>query len=184
MTIVVSGTPYLVLSSSVSRKQAQKAVNQTTLRNLLTGGVEERTFHQSDNVDEAFIEKKDMVYIYTRNDEVWFHEVDNRSARFALPLPVVEHALTYITEGASVTARIFNPDNESDWHEHIVDIELPIKVELEVTEAPPNVRGDTVSGGKKRVTLETGLELDVPMFIETGETIRVNTQTGQYVERV
>jgi len=181
--IDLNGTPYLVLSSNVSRKQKQKAVNQTTLRNLNTGGVEERAFHQSDTVAEADIEKHEMSYIYSRNHEHWFHPAGAPKDRFPLSDAVVGDAIRFLTERMTITAVIFNPDDKERWFEHIVDIELPPKVDLLVTEAPPNIKGNTAQGGTKRATLETGIEVDVPMFIEAGEKVRINTQTKQYVER-
>lgn len=191
--IVLDGDPYLVISTHVFRKQQRKAVNQTTLRNLVTGNMLERTFGQADSVEEAFIENKEMDYIFSKNGEPasskedsgkhWFHEHGNPKDRFSLTDDILGDTLLFIKPKDTVTAKIFNPNDDKNWFEHIVGIDIPIKVDLEVVEAPPNVTGNTATGGNKRVKLETGLEINVPMFIEAGEIVRVNTQTKEYTER-
>ena len=183
MIIVLDGAPYLVLSTHVFRKQQRKAVNQTVLKNLTSGGTIERTFGQSDSVEEAYIESKKIEYSFEKKGEYWFVEYNNPKVRFPLSDDLLGTKIKMIKPKMPITAKIFNPDEEDDWFEHIIDIELPIKIDLEVVEAPPNVMGNTASSGNKRVTLETGLEVNVPMFIEVGEIIRINTQTGEYVER-
>jgi len=181
--IVFNNEPHLVLSSHVFRKQQRKAVNQTTLRNLITGSVVENTFGQSDSVEEAYLESKEIDYIFSKKNEHWFHEHGNPKQRFPLSEELLGDKIKMIKEGSSITARVFNPNDEKNWFEHIVDIELPIKLDLKVVEAPPNVKGNTADGGTKRVTLETGLEINTPLFIEAGDVVRINTQTKEYVER-
>lgn len=174
--IILDGEPYEVLSAHVFRKQQRKPVNQTKLRNLKTGGMTEHTFHVSDKVEEAEVETRQAIFIYERNGEWWFHEVGNPSKRFSTTDQHIGDAGKFL---------VGNTEVQTLWFEEaLMQVKLPIKMELKVKEAPPNTRGNTAQGGNKVVTLETGANINVPMFIETGDKIRVNTETGEYVERV
>ena len=179
--IVLDGQPYEVISSQTSRKSRQKASNQAKLKNLISGKVVERTFHQSDNVEEADVEKVAVTYLYARclpagRQEYWFCEEGNPKSRFNLSEDIVGNSTKFLKQHAAATALRFGSS--------FVDIRPPIKVDLVVTEAPPGIRGDTAQGGTKQVVLETGAIVNTPLFIETGDVVRVNTETGQYVERV
>jgi len=174
--ILLDGEPYEVLSAWVFRKQQRKPVNQTKLKNVKTGSTTEYTFHVSDKVEEAEIESKTAKFIYSRNGEWFFHDIDNTSNRFSLFDELVGDAGKFLTANTEVEVRLFD--------DIPYKITLPIKMELKVTDAPPNTRGNTAQGGNKVVTLETGATVTVPMFINTGDIIRVNTENGEYVERV
>ncbi len=179
--ILLDGEPYEVISSQVSRKQANKPVNKTKLKSLKTGRVMEYTFHMSDKVEEADVAKKKIVYIYSKgDDEHWFHEEGDKSARFSLDGSVVGDALNYLLPNESVDALVYTDD---EGEEQIIGLKLPIKVTLEVVEAPPSIRGNTSSGGDKVVVTKTGAKVTVPLFIKVGDLIVVNTETGEYVER-
>ncbi|MEK7628606.1 MAG: elongation factor P [Patescibacteria group bacterium] len=173
--IVIDGVPYEVLTSWIFRKQMRKPVNQTKLRNLKTGGTIEYTFHQPDKAEEADLEKHVIQFIYTRNDEYWFMDPKDAKNRFALPDTLVGEAGKYLKKDMLIDAVSFE--------EEIIKLKLPIKVDLLVTEAPPNFKGDTAQGAVKQVVLETGATITAPMFIEAGEVIRINTETNEYVER-
>ncbi|HCM43746.1 TPA: elongation factor P [Candidatus Kaiserbacteria bacterium] len=179
--VLVDGEPYEVISAWVFRKQQRKPVNQTKLRNLKTGSTVEQTFHVSDKVEEAEVETRPAIYIYNRSsrtggNEWWFHEMNDKSKRFPLDDKQIGDARQFLTENTEVTMLWFEGQP--------IQVRIPIKMELKVREAPPNVRGNTAQGGNKVVTLETGATLNVPMFIEAGNIVRVNTETGEYVERV
>lgn len=174
--IVYQGEPYLVLESDIAKRTKQKPVNQTKLKNLKSGSVIAESFHQKDVVEEADIEKRELKFAYQKRDEVWFTHPDDPSNRIQLNADDVEHELQYIKEGDIISALYFEDE--------IIGIEIPIKVQLKVTMAPPNIKGNTAQGGTKRVTLETGLMVDTPLFIETGDIIEVNTDTGAYATRV
>jgi len=178
--IILDKEPWEVLDSQITKKSRQKASNQTKLKSVKTGKVIERTFHQADCVDEADISKKIVKYLYHNRGEFYFAEENDPSARFCLDESVIGNAVKFLKENMLVDALIFD-DGEK---EEIIGIKVPIKVELKVVEAPPNIKGNTSSGGTKRVVLETGAEVSAPLFIEAGEVIRVNTETGQYTERV
>lgn len=173
--IVLDGDPYEVLSSHVFRKQQRKPVNDTKLRNLITGKVTERSFHQSEKVEEADISKKTIKYLYNNRGEWWFCEESDPSKRFKLPQELVGDQGKFLKENSLVDGLLFNDE--------IIGLKLPIKVELKVTEAPPAVKGNTAQGGNKQVTLETGAIISAPLFINEGDIIRVNTETGTYTER-
>lgn len=179
--IVLDNEPYEVISAAVSRKQANKPVNKTKLKNLIAGRVIEHTFHMSDKVHEADISRRNIVYIYSQGDIHWFHTEGDKSDRFTLEDTVVESALDYVSSNDTVEALVYT-DREDE--EHIIGLKLPIKMELEVTEAPPAIKGNTATGGDKLVTVSTGAKFTVPLFINVGDIIAVNTDTGEYTERV
>ncbi|MFC1802115.1 elongation factor P [Patescibacteria group bacterium] len=174
--IVLDGTPYEVIASLVSSKQANKPTNQTKLKSLIDGKVVQKNFHSSEKVTEADIETKKIKYLYSNRGEVWFNEENNPKNRFSIAEDIIGDKLKFIKENAIVDAVVFN--------EKIIGIKLPIKVELRVKEAPPAVRGNTAQGANKQVTLETNLVINTPIFIKEGDLLRINTETGEYVERV
>lgn len=173
--IVVDGEPYEVLSSHVFRKQMRKPVNQTKLKNLITGKVTEKSFHQSEKVHEADVERKKIKYLYNNKGEFWFCEEKDPSKRFTLAEEIIAGA-QFMQVNSLVDAKLFNDE--------IIGVSLPIKVVLEVKEAPPAVKGNTATGANKIVVLETGATVGVPIFIKEGDKIEVNTETGEYTGRV
>ncbi|MFM2374461.1 MAG: hypothetical protein RLZZ234_456 [Candidatus Parcubacteria bacterium] len=174
--ILWNDEPFEVLSAHVFRKQQRKPVNQTKIKSLRTGRVVEQTYHQNENVEEADIEYKQIEYIYEAKGDFWFNTPGVASERFLLKGEIVGDKMKYVKPKTEVEAMLFNDE--------IIGIHLPIKVDLKVTEAAPAVKGNTVSGGSKLVTLETGATCNVPMFINEGDILRINTETGEYAERV
>ncbi len=182
--IIYEDEPWEVIGSHVFRKQQRKPVNATKLRNLITGRITEISFHVSDKVEEADIEKKPIKYLYTKEAparqsggrEYWFSEVHDPSRRFELPKELIGDGAKFLKANTILDAMLFN--------EKIIGINIPIKVELEVIEAHDATRGNTAQGATKAVKLETGVEIQVPMFVKEGDTVRVNTETGQYTDRV
>lgn len=174
--IIFENEPYEVLASHVFRKQQRKPVNATKLRSLINGRIVEHSFHVSDKVEEADIETKKVKYMYFNKGEYWFCDETNPANRFQLTEDVLGVAIKFVKVGSIVEALIFE--------DKIFGVKLPIKVELKVTEAAHAVKGDTAKGGNKSVTLETGVAITVPMFVKEGDVVRVNTETGEYAERV
>ncbi len=175
--IVYDGAPFEVLSSHVFRKQQRKPVNAVKMKNLLTGKLMEISFHQNEKVETAEVEKRRIKYLYAdRQGEYWFCEENDPSQRFKLEAEQIGEQIHFVKENALI--------NLISFQEKILGIEVPIKVELKVTEAAPAVKGNTVQGGLKQVTVETGFNVNVPMFINEGDVLRINTETGEYVERV
>lgn len=168
--------PYEVLSSHIFRMQMRKPVNQTKLRHLVSGKVLEISFHQNETVSEADIDHMSATYLYTNRGESWFAEEGNPKNRFAFAEDAVHALVQWLAPNTVVEVLTYE--------EKPITIKIPVKVELEVTEAPPNIKGDTSSGGTKPVTLSTGAVVNVPLFINSGDVVRINTDTGAYTERV
>lgn len=173
--IIYDGEPWEVLSAHVFRKQQRKPVNATKLRNLITGRVTENSFHVSEKAEEAELETKEIKFIYEAKGECWFNEINDQSKRFTLSKDQVGIGAKFLKKDTIAKALIFE--------ERIIGVKLPIKIDLKVTEAPPSIKGNTASGGSKVVVVETGATVNTPFFINEGDTIRINTGTGDYVER-
>lgn len=174
--IEYENAPYEVLSSHVFRMQMRKPVNQTKLRNVITGRVIEISFHQSETVQEADLETMDANYLYTNRGESWFAEVGNPKNRFSFPDEAVHEKVQWLTQNDEVEVLVYK--------EKPVSVKIPIKVDMKVTDAPPAVKGDTATGGNKIVTVASGATVQTPLFINEGDIIKINTETGDYVERV
>jgi len=174
--IILNNEPYLVVASHVFRKQQRKPVNITKLKSLISGKVVEQTFHQNETAVEADIESRPVEYLYTNRGEHWFITPGKPSDRFMLSDAIVGEEIRFLKPKTVIDAVVFNDD--------IIGIKMPIKMELKVTEAMPAVKGNSSGGALKEVTLETGATLMVPMFINEGDIVRVNTEDGQYSERV
>jgi elongation factor P len=174
--IVYEGQPYKVLSSRVFRMQQRKPVNQTKLQHLVTGKVVEISFHQNESAQEADIDTMEATYLYTNRGESWFCEAGNPKNRFSFPENDVHEKVQWLVPNSSCEVLVYN--------EKPVMIEIPIKVDLKVTDAPPAVKGDTATGGTKQVTLESGATVNTPLFINPGDILRINTEEGAYVERM
>lgn len=178
--ILWEGQPYEVLHSHVFRKQQRKPVNATKLKNLITGRVAEVSFASSDKVEEADITTRPVKYLYKNRGEVWLCDPKDPSKRFSLKEDIVADKLDFIKQNTEIELIIFTNDDEE---EQIIGVKVPIKVELKITDAPPSIKGSTVTGGNKVATVETGATVQVPLFINVGDMIRINTETKEYVER-
>lgn len=180
--IIYNGEPYEVIDSHVARTQQRKPQNQTKLRNLLTGRVIPVSFHAAEKVQEADIVKRAAKYLYkdARKGDLWFCDPKNPSERYQIAADVIGEQVKFLKDNTDVDVKVFEYDDE----ETIIGVALPIKMDFLITEAPPAIKGNTASGGNKFVTIETGAKIAVPLFIEAGEVIRVNTDTSEYVERV
>ncbi len=176
IVIDYNNEPYEVLSSHIFRMQMRKPVNQTKLRHLVSGKVVEISFHQNETATEANIETMDAVYLYTNRGQSWFTEVDNPKNRFFFPDEAVHDKVQWLVTNTPVEVMTYE--------EKPITVKIPVKMDLKVTEAPPAVKGDTVSGGGKQVTLSSGAMVNTPLFINAGDVIRINTDSGEYVERV
>jgi elongation factor P len=178
--IIVGEEPYEILDSHVARTQKRKPQNQVRMRNMLNGKVIPGTFHASDTAEEADISKREALFLFANKGEYWFCDPKDRAKRFQISSDVIGDAARFLKENTLVDTKIFEYDDE----EKIIGVTLPIKMNFRVKEAPPAIKGNTASGGGKLVTIETGAQVTTPLFIEAGETITVNTDTGEYVERV
>lgn len=174
--IIFENEPYEVLASHVFRKQQRKPVNATKLKSLLNGRIVEHSFHASDKVEEAEIDSKTIKFLYANKGEFWFCELNDPSKRFTLPESLLGDSAKFIKQNSEIEAKIYD--------EKIIGVKLPIKVELKVKESAPGVKGDSAKGSMKQATLETGAVINVPLFVNEGDILRINTDTGEYVERV
>jgi len=175
VAVIVDGEPYLCTWNNIMQKQQRSPVNQTKLRHIIRGNVIEHGFQQRDRLEAAEIETRLAVFIYERDGEWWFHDLKDKSKRFSVGGDNMGESAQFLKTNTEVETLWFD--------DKLFRVKLPIKVELKVTEAPPDVRGNTAQGGSKIVTLETGATIDVPMFVKEGDVLRINTETGEYVER-
>ena len=174
--IILDGEPWEVLEFEFLRMQQRKPVSKTKLKNLETGSIKEQTFHQSDKLEEADLVKEEIKHLYSHRGEYWFADPKDASKRFLIPDNKIGESKQFLKPNMLVTALKFE--------DKIMGVKMPIKAEYKVIEAPPAIRGNTAQGGDKLVTLEGGAKVSTPLFVSEGDTVRVNTETGEYVERV
>ncbi len=173
---ILDGQPYEVLEFSFLRMQQRKPVAQTKIKNLISGKIISRNFQPNETFEQAQINYKDVKFLYNHRGKFVFCELNNPSQRFELEEAQIGELTKFLKSNSEVEI--------IEFEGKIINLTLPIKMELKVIEAPPGVRGDTAQGGVKAVKIETGAMINAPLFIEEGDIIRVNTQTGLYVERV
>ncbi len=151
-----------------------KAFVKMKLKNLDGGGVVERTFRPDENVERAIIDRRQHQYLY--RDDLGFHFMDNQTySQLSLPAEAVGNASDYLSEGMIALLPMYDG--------RPISVDLPASVELTVTAAEPGVKGDRVSGATKPITLETGLVIQAPLFVEPGDVVKVDTRTGEYMTR-
>lgn len=172
--IVWNGEPFVVLYHEHSKTGRAGAVLRTKIKNLATGAVLEKTFQGSEKIDPADVSTSKAQYLYKEGNNYLF--MDNTTFdQFSLSKDVIVDAALYLVEGTEINILNFNNNP--------LNVQLPVKVTLKVIEAPPGIKGDTVSSGTKSVTLETGLKVNTPLFVKEGDKIVVNTERGEYVSR-
>ncbi len=167
--------PYEVLKVNHSKQARSGAVLQTKIKNLISGQVLEKNFKAADKFEEANIIRKKASFLYKDGDKFYFMDSQTFD-QFFLEKEKVGEQQRYLIESLVIDILYFN--------ERLIGLQLPPKVDLDVVEAPEGVRGNSTGNVTKAVELETGYRLNVPMFIKEGDKIKVNTQTGEYVERV
>lgn len=178
--IIHEGEPCEVIENHVARTQQRKPQNQVKLKSLLSGRTWNTVFHASDKAEEADVSKKEVKFLYANKGEYWFADPSNPKDRFQLDEKVLGDAVKFLKANENVNAVVWDDDDE----EKIISIKLPVKMEFTIKEAPPSIKGNTANGGGKVVVLENGVNINVPFFLNTGDKIRINTETGEYVERV
>jgi len=173
--IQLDGVPFLVISSQFGRKSQSKANMQCKLKNLLTGAVIARNFQGAEMVEPADVGYRRVQYLY--NDGTSYTFMDSKTYdQFPLTAEMLGEAVQYLVEGGEVDALMFG--------EKPISVSLPSTVDLKVVETMPGVRGDTATGGNKPAKLESGLTINVPLFIAEGDRVKVNTETGAYMKKV
>ncbi|MGC8826749.1 MAG: elongation factor P [Anaerolineae bacterium] len=175
VTFELDGELYKVLEYQHHKPGRGNAIIRTKLRNLRTGAIIERTFISGDRVQDVRLEHKTVQYMYNDGELYYFLDTETYEQP-ALPRKALGDAVYYLTDGLTLDLSLYEGEP--------IDIELPITVDLKVVEAEPGVRGDTAQGGTKKAKLETGLVINVPLFVEAGDVVRVDTRTGEYITRV
>jgi len=148
---------------------------RTTLRNARTGAVLDRTFRAAEKVEQAILDKREMQFLYREGDDYVFMDTHSYD-QMQVPPAALGSAADYLVESASANLAVYRGE--------IIGVEIPASVELAVTDTEPGLQGDRVSGARKPATLETGLTVQVPLFVNVGDRVKVDTRTGDYITRV
>jgi elongation factor P len=175
LKLMIDGDPFSVLENEFVKPGKGQAFNRVKLRNLKTGRVLERTYKSGESVEGADVIELDLQYLY--NDGDMWHFMDTGTyEQYAADATAVIDAAQWLKGEETCTVTL--------WNGSPLSVLPPNFVNLAITETDPGVRGDTASGGSKPATLETGAVVKVPLFIETGEVLKIDTRTGEYVSRV
>ena len=176
MTLEIDGQPFEVMDYIRHKMQQRAPVTRLKVRNLLSGSVSEKTFQAYETTFvPAIVDVQPSQYLYTDGQFLYFMDMETYD-QHQLTQEQIGESISYLKEGTTVEISFYKGG--------IIGVKPPTFVELKVAESPPGLKGDTAQGGTKPATLETGLNLNVPLFVNEGETIKVDTRTGQYVERV
>lgn len=174
MTIIIDRVLFSVVWFQHVKPGKGGAFVKTKLKNIMSGAVIDRTFRAAESVEQAFLDQKKMEYLYKDGNTYWFMDTTTYE-QTPLSKDILGDNINYLKENMRV---------DVDFYEgRVVGIELPIFVELKVEETVPGVKGNTVSGGSKRATMETGAVIQVPLFIKNEEILKIDTRTGEYMGR-
>lgn len=172
---IYEGQPWEVLTADMMKMAQRRPVIQSKIKNLIDGRVQEKNFQQGDVFHEADLEKHEIKYLYNTKGQYFFCEPNDPSKRFSFSEDQIGYQAKFLKPNSLVVGIVYQ--------EKIITFKLPIKVELKVKETPPGVKGDRAQGGTKEAVLESGATIQVPLFIEEGDIIEVNTELGTYVKR-
>lgn len=175
VNILVDGEPYQIIWFQNHKPGKGGAVMRTKMRHLRRGGIIERTFKSGERFESVSLERHKKQFLYVAGQEYHFMDMETYE-QINFPKDKLGSGTQFLTENLEVDAIYLDGE--------FIGIELPISVTLKVTQTVPGIKGDSVSNMVKPATLETGAELQVPLFVNEGDAIRVDTRTGEYVERV
>jgi len=175
VTIQVDGQPWIVIDFQHVKPGKGSAFVRTKLKNVITGAVLEKTFSAGERVPRAHIEKREAQYLYSMGEEYTFMDVTTYD-QITLDKEAIGEGVIYLKENMNVHIMTYEG--------RVIGVEIPTFVELEVIQTDPGFKGDTVSGGTKPATLETGAVIKVPLFVNVGDVVKIDTRTGEYIERV
>lgn len=175
LTVEIEGIVYAVVDFQHVKPGKGAAFVRAKLKNVETGAVQERTFRSGERLNRAHVERKEMQYLYDSADFYTFMDTETYE-QINIAHETIGDDIRFLKENDNLTVIMFG--------DRIISIELPFVVELAVAETDPGVKGDTAAGGSKPATLETGLVVNVPFFINVGDVIRVDTRTSSYLDRV
>lgn len=176
MRIVLNGEPYEVLETEYVFKGRGQSTTQAKLKNLITGKVITKTFHAGDEIEEAEIEREKVKFLYSKKDNFYFCLEKDPTKRFEINREILGIKANFLKQNDIVTGIFFE--------EKLINIEMPLKIQLKVISAPPGIKGNRETPGTKTVVLETGAEIQAPLFIKENDIIEINTETGEYVRRI
>lgn len=172
----MDANPYEVLESSFTYKARGSSTMQGKIKNLKTGSIITRTFHTGDNFQEAEIQKMRVKFIYENRGTCTFSQINDPGKRFELSKEQIGEQSVFLLPNTEVEGLALEDE--------VINIVVPIKMSFKIKDAPPGIKGDRSVGGTKGATLETGVVVQVPLFVETGDVIEINTETSEYTRRV
>ncbi len=175
LKIEMNGEPFVIVDFLHVKPGKGGAFVRTTLKSMITGNVLEKTFRSGEKVDKPDLEERSMQYLYETDGEYYFMDNETYEQLF-LTEDQLGESRHYLQENVDVTVLFHNGKP--------IGVEVPIFVNLKVTSTEPGVKGDTASGATKPAVLETGMTVQAPLFVEEGDTLKIDTRTGKYVERV
>lgn len=174
LTIQYEGNVYQIVEFQHVKPGKGGAFVRSRLKNLMTGNTVEKTWRAGDKMDSALVERRNVEFLYRDGDDLVFMDMSDYE-QMTLPAKQIGDAVNFLKDNTPVQL--------VTWKNQLLNIDLPHTMEFVVTQTDPGLRGDTAQGGSKPATLETGATVTVPLFVNEGETIRVDTRTGQYLER-
>ncbi|MBO8168186.1 MAG: elongation factor P [Thermoanaerobacteraceae bacterium] len=175
LTIEVDGAIYQVIDFQHVKPGKGAAFVRSKLKNLMTGAIVEKTFRAGEKVARAHVDKKQMQYLYNDGDTYYFMDTETYE-QLQIGQDIIADKTKFLTDNMIIDVAMHGNT--------IIDVELPNFVELKVVETEPGVKGDTATGATKSATLETGAKVQVPLFVNVGDVLRIDTRTGEYIERV
>jgi len=174
IAIIINGQINIIISFQHVKPGKGGAFVRTKLRNIITGAVTDKTFRAGEKVQDAFVEQKKLQFLYRGGNELHFMD-NNTYDQIILSKDIIGDQIGFLKENSEVTARLYK--------NKIIDVTLPISVKLRIEHADPGIRGDTAKQATKTARLETGQKIAVPLFVNQGDLIKVDTRTGKYIER-
>lgn len=175
LTVEIEGNVYQILEFQHVKPGKGAAFVRTKMKNIINGGVVEKTFRPTEKFENAHIERKEMQYLYSDGDLFYFMDTETYD-QIAVNNDTVGESLKFVKENENVKV--------ISYQGSVFSIEPPITVELEITETEPGFKGDTATGATKPATVETGAQVMVPLFVEQGDKLKIDTRTGEYLSRV
>lgn len=173
---IFEDSPWEILEARHYKVQQRRPVLQTKIRNLITGQLRHENFQTFHTFKEAEVEKKKVRFLFTHRGSYTFCDLNDRGKRFNIPENTLGGAVHFLKNNCEVAAVYFQ--------DKIINIELPPKMDFKITETAPGIRGNTEAGGTKDAVIETGYTVKVPLFVENGDIVKINTKTGEYDSRV
>lgn len=175
LTVQIEGNVYQILEFQHVKPGKGAAFVRTKMKNIINGGVVEKTFRPTEKFENAHIERKEMQYLYADGDLFYFMDTETYD-QIAVNKDTVGDSLKFVKENENVKV--------ISYQGSVFSIEPPITVELDIIETEPGFKGDTATGATKPATVETGAQVMVPLFVEQGDKLKIDTRTGEYLSRV